>query len=115
MLVCDEGNIEMVDILLQYSADPNLQQPVSKIEVLQYLFCEAFAWHLDQAISHVANCMHAAAIHLLRVSCIIIIRNFTIVVFTISSFISFPKSGKLLMISVLTDYMQTFITPLSNL
>ena len=34
MLVCDEGNIEMVDLLLQYCADPNLQQPVSKIEVL---------------------------------------------------------------------------------
>ena len=37
MLACDEGNIEMVDLLLQYSADPNLQQPVSKIEVLYYI------------------------------------------------------------------------------
>ena len=34
MLVCDEGNVEMVDLLLQYSADPNLQQLVSKMEVL---------------------------------------------------------------------------------
>ena len=44
MLACDEGNIEMVDLLLQYSADPNLQQPVSKIEVLNYICtvcCEA--------------------------------------------------------------------------
>ena len=31
MLACDEGNIEMVDLLLQYSADPNLQQPVSNM------------------------------------------------------------------------------------
>ena len=63
MLACDEGNIEMVDLLLQYSADPNLQQPVSKIEVLYYtctVCCEAFAWHLDQVISHVVNCMHDA-------------------------------------------------------
>ena len=36
MLACDEGNIEIVDLLLQYSADPNLEQPVSKIEVLYY-------------------------------------------------------------------------------
>ena len=36
MLACDEGNIEMVDLLLQYSADPNLQQPVSKIEMVYY-------------------------------------------------------------------------------
>ena len=44
MLACDEGNIEMVDLLLLYSADPNLQQPVSKIEVLNYICtvcCEA--------------------------------------------------------------------------
>ena len=44
MLASDEGNIEMVDLLLQYSADPNLQQPVSKIEVLYYICtvcCEA--------------------------------------------------------------------------
>ena len=69
MLACDEGNIEIVDLLLQYSADPNLQQPVSKIEVLYYIcivYCETFTWHLDQAISRAANCMHAATIHLLR-------------------------------------------------
>ena len=36
MLACDEGNIEMVDLLLQYGANLNLQQPVSKIEVLYY-------------------------------------------------------------------------------
>ena len=36
MLACDEGNIEMVDLLLQYSAEPNLQQLVSKI---LYLYC----------------------------------------------------------------------------
>ena len=49
MLACDEGNIEMVDLLLQYSADPNLQQPVSKIEVLYYIcsVCwEVFAWYV---------------------------------------------------------------------
>ena len=48
MLVCDEGNIEMVDLLLQYCADPNLQQPVSKIEVLYYtcsVCWKVFAWH----------------------------------------------------------------------
>ena len=69
MLACDEGNIEMVDLLLQYSADPNLQQPVSKIQVLFYtctICWEVFAWHLDQAIPCAANCMHAAAIHILR-------------------------------------------------
>ena len=40
MLACDEGNIEMVDLLLQYSADPNLQQPVGKIEccIISVLF-----------------------------------------------------------------------------
>ena len=37
MLACDEGNIEMVDLLLQYSAEPNLQQLVSKILYLYYL------------------------------------------------------------------------------
>ena len=37
MLACDEGNIEKVDLIFQYSADPNLQQPVSKIEVLYYI------------------------------------------------------------------------------
>ena len=44
MLACDEGNIEMVDLLLQYSADPNLQQPVSKIEVL-YSTCSV-CWEI---------------------------------------------------------------------
>ena len=44
MLACDEGNIEIADLLLQYSADPNLQQPVSKIAMVYYtVFCEAFA------------------------------------------------------------------------
>ena len=69
MLACDEGNIEMVDLLLQYSADPNLQQPVSN--AILYLFCflgslcmgQCFS---NQAISHVVNCMHATAIHILR-------------------------------------------------
>ena len=66
MLACDEGNIEMVDLLLQYNADPNLQQVVSKLYYICTVYCETFAWHLDQAISHVANCMHAAVIYLLR-------------------------------------------------
>ena len=48
MLVCDEGNIEMVDLFLQHSADPNLQQPVSKIEVLYYTCSVDFAWYFDQ-------------------------------------------------------------------
>ena len=87
MLACDEGSVEMVDLLLQYSADPNLQQPVGKIQVLYYTVrWELFAWHLDQAIFHVANCMHAVAIHTyFETSSIILIWNFTIVVFTISS------------------------------
>ena len=38
MLACDEGNTEIVDLLLQYSADPNLQQPVSKIDIISVLF-----------------------------------------------------------------------------
>ena len=70
MLACDEGNIQMVDLLLQYSADPNLHQPVSKTEVLYYtcsVCWEVFAWHsVRSGISDVANCMHAAAIQFLR-------------------------------------------------
>ena len=69
MLACDEGSIEMIDLLLLYSADPNLQQLVSKIQVLYYTCIvrwELFAWHLNQAIFHVANCMHAVAMHILR-------------------------------------------------
>ena len=68
MLVCDEGNIEMVD-LLQYSADPNLQQPVSKRSTILYLFCLRGSLNCmqclsDPDISRVANCMYAAAIHI---------------------------------------------------
>ena len=62
MLACDEGNIEMVDLLLQYSADPNLQQPVSKIEVL---YCLLGSLGMAQCLSaHVVNFMHAAVRHL---------------------------------------------------
>ena len=71
MLVCDEGNIEMVDLLLLYSADPNLQQLVSKMEVLYTicLFClrgslNCMQYLSDPDISHVANCVYAAVIHI---------------------------------------------------
>ena len=61
MLACDEGNIEMVDLLLQYSADPNLQQPVSKIEVT-WLF----------AVKHL---QYFVLLTVSETTCIIVIRS----------------------------------------
>ena len=116
MLACDEGNIEMVDLLLQYSADPNLQQPVSKIEVLYYtctVCWEVLAWH--------SVCQTRQYLMLL-ILCMLqpdILHNyyqeFHCCCFCHFQFILFSRNGKLLIITVLTDNMQTFITPLSNL